>query len=230
MKITTSNLIRWAGLSAVAAGILFVFIQIIHPPEVLASVTTGTWIIVHYLAVTMCVLWMLGLTGIYSRQSEKAGWFGLAGFVLMSVFLTLTAAFNFAEALIVPLLATDAPKFVEGWVGIVSGAATETNLGLLPTVYLAASVMYLLGGVLLGIATFRGGILPRWAGATLVIATLAPLVLSFLLPKEYIRLAAVPMGVALVGLGYSLWSERRAQVSQPVSASERAQLRPSPVA
>jgi hypothetical protein len=54
--------------------------------------------------------------------------------------------------------------------------------------------MYLLGGVLLGIATFRAGILPRWAGAALVVATLAPLVLSLLLPHEFIRLAAVPMG------------------------------------
>ena len=40
-------------------------------------------------------------------------------------------------------------------------------------------------------------------------ATLAPLVLSLLLPQEFIRLAAVPMGVALVWLGYALWSERR---------------------
>ena len=230
MHATTSNLIRWAGVSAVASGILFVVIQIIHPPEVPASVTTATWVIVHYLAVTMCVLWMFGLTGIYARQSEQTGWFGLAGFLLLSTFLMLTAAFNFAEALIVPLLATEAPKFVEGWVGIVSGAATETNVGLLPMVYSAASAMYLLGGVLLGIATFRAKILPRWAGAALVVATLAPLVLSLLLPRDLVRLAAVPMGVALVWLGYALWSERPADASAMVVASERAQLRPTPAA
>ena len=33
MKITASSLIRWAGLSAMAAGIIFVVIQLIHPPD-----------------------------------------------------------------------------------------------------------------------------------------------------------------------------------------------------
>ena len=38
MKIAASSLIRWAGLSAMAAGIIFVVIQPIHPPDVLSSV------------------------------------------------------------------------------------------------------------------------------------------------------------------------------------------------
>ena len=50
MKITASNLIRWAGLSAMVAGILFVVIQTIHPPDILSSVTTSRWAIVHYLS------------------------------------------------------------------------------------------------------------------------------------------------------------------------------------
>ena len=89
--------------------------------------------------------------------------------------------------------------------------------------------MYLLGGVLLGIPTFRAGILPRRAGAALVVATLAPVVLWLLLPHEFIRLAAVPMGAALVWLGYALWSERRAHVSQPyLLANGRNSAQPQP--
>ena len=41
MKITAPKLIRWAGLAAMVAGILFVVIQPIHPPDVPASVTTA---------------------------------------------------------------------------------------------------------------------------------------------------------------------------------------------
>jgi hypothetical protein len=52
---------------------------------------------------------------------------------------------------------------------------------------------YLLGGVLFGIATFRAGILPRWADGGPADGTVAPLVLSLLLPHEFIRLAAVPV-------------------------------------
>ena len=222
MTITTSNLIRWAGLSAVVGGLIFA--ARIHPPDTLASVTTSEWVIVHAVGVAMCFLIMLGIAGIYARQAREVGWLGLAGFLMLQVMWTLTAAFQFAEALILPLLATDAPSFVEGFVGISSGATSEANLGALPTVFSIASVLYLLGGVLLGVATFRAGILPRWAGIALAVGTVAPLAFA-LLPHEFIRVAAVPFGLALAWLGYALWSERRASASQGAPAPSRAQLR-----
>ena len=46
MKITASSLIRWTGLAAIVAGIIFAGIQPIHPPDVLSSVTTGAWAII----------------------------------------------------------------------------------------------------------------------------------------------------------------------------------------
>ena len=228
MKITTSSLIRWAGLSAAVGGCLFVGIQPIHPPELLSSVTTSTWIIVHYIGVALCLFILLGITGIYARQVKESGWMGLAGFLLFGLMWAFTACFQFLEGLVLPVLATDAPRFVEGVTGITSGSPSEVNLGLLPMMYSLTSVLYLVGGVLLGVATFRAGVLPRWAGAGLAVGTLAPLVLSLLLPHEFIRLAAVPTGIALALLGYALWSDRRTQVSQPVPAKERQQLHPTP--
>src|SRR3982075_2340576 len=224
MQITTSNLIRWAGLSAMVGGFLFGGIQPIHPPEILSSFTTSTWAIVHYVGVAMCFLILLGITGIYARQVEESGWLGLAGFLLFGLMWALTAAFQFAEGLIVPLLATDLPRFAVGFEGISSGSASEVSLGILPAVNSLTSVLYLVGGVLFGIATFRAGVLPRWAGGGLAVGTVAPLVLSLLLPHEFIRLAAVPVGIALALLGYALWSERREKVSKPVPATERALL------
>ena len=87
------------------------------------------------------------------------------------------SAFDFAEAFILPLLATEAPKFVEGFLGIFSGHASEVNLGALPTLYALAGFGYMLGGLLFGIATFRAGILPRWAAGLLAVGAVAPLVL-----------------------------------------------------
>jgi lysylphosphatidylglycerol synthetase-like protein (DUF2156 family) len=229
MKTTASNLIRSAGLSAVLGGSLFIGIQAVHPPEALSSVTTSTWAIVHYVGVAMCFLNLFGIAGIYARQVEHAGWLGLAGFLLLGLMWALTAAFQFAEASILPLVATDAPRFAEGFVRIPSGAASEVSLGVLPVLYLLVSAMYLLGGVLLGIATFRAGILPRWAGGALVLGTVAPLALS-VLPHEFLRTAAVPFGLALAWLGYALWSERRAEVSAPLPRRSSAQLRPTIVA
>jgi hypothetical protein len=227
MKTTASKLIRWAGLSAVVGGSLFVAIQPIHPPEILSSVTTSTWAIVHYVGVAMCLFILLGIAGIYARQAEKVGWLGLAGFLLFGLMWALTACFQFVEGLILPLLATDAPRFVVGVLGVTSGSPSEVNLGIVPAVYSLTSVLYLLGGVLLGVATFRAGILPRWAGGGLAVGTVAPLVLSLLLPHEFIRLAAVPVGTALALLGYALWSERREKVSEPLPRRSSPQLRPA---
>ena len=221
MKTTTSNLIRWAGLPAVVGGLIFA--ARIHPPDTLASVTTSEWFIVHAVGVAMCFLIMVGIAGIYARQAKEAGWLGLAGLILLEVMWMLTAAFQFAEALILPLLATEAPSFVEGFVGISSGATSGANVGALPTVFSIASVFYLLGGVLLGTATFRARVLPRLAGAALAVGTVAPIAFS-LLPHEFIRVAAVPFGLALAWLGYALWSGPSTRASRAAPAQRGVQL------
>src|SRR5215213_6381667 len=211
MKITASRVIRWAGLSAMAAGIIFAGIQPIHPPDVLSSVTTSAWAIITTLKTVMCLLFLIGITGLYARQVNKAGWLGLAGFLLLTLSWWLQTAFVFAEAFILPPLATAAPQFVDGVLGTLArGQASEVNLGALPTIYsLGVGVTYMLGGLLFGIATFRAGILPRWpAGLLAVAAALTPL--AALLPHAIQRFAAVPVGLALAWLGYALWSERRA--------------------
>ncbi|WP_235525044.1 hypothetical protein [Planococcus glaciei] len=207
-NLTALALFRGAGLSAMVAGFLYVFIQMIHPPELLSTVTSGAWANVHYLTFAMCLFWLLGMVGIYVKQAEKAGWLGLAGFLLFSLFLVLSASFNFAEALIIPLLAADAPKFVEGFLGIFSGAGSEVNLGVLAAIGPVGGILYLSGGVVFGIATFRAGVLSRWGGAIFAFGAVASLGAA-VLPHELDRLMAVPMGIGIAWLGYSLLKQRR---------------------
>ncbi|HLE51984.1 MAG TPA: hypothetical protein VI755_07965 [Anaerolineales bacterium] len=222
-KPTASKLIRWAGLPAMAAGIIFIAIQPIHPPDILSSVTTSTWAIVTSLKTAMCLLGLLGITGLYARQAEKAGWLGLAGYLLFSLFFVLTLPFAFAEAFILPLLATEAPKFVESILGLASGSTGGMDLGALAVVYkLAGFLGYIFGGLLFGIATFRAGILPRWAAGLLAFAAVSVLA-GALLPHPLDRIMAVPMGLALTWLGYSLLSERREPASEPLPGMARPQ-------
>ena len=213
-RITAPNLIRWSGLSAMVAGIIFAAIQPIHPADVVSSVTTGAWAIITSLKTVMCLLLLLGIAGIYARQVKEAGWLGLAGFLLFGLGWAITTAFVFAETFIMPPLASVAPKFVDGFLGVAASRASEVDLGAIPALWALAGILYLLGGLLFGIATFRAGILPRWAGGLLAVtAALTPL--AVLLPHAIQRLAAIPMGLALASLGYALWSERREQAADP---------------
>ena len=228
MKVTASSLIRWSGLAALVAGLIFAGIQPIHPPDVVASVTTGEWAIITTLKLAMCLLFLLGIAGIYARQVERAGWLGLAGFLLLTLSWWLQTAFVFAEAYILPELANAAPQFVESFLGIVNpGSPVEMNIGVLPAAYGLLGILYMLGGLLFGIATLRAGILPRWpAGLLAVAALLTPA--AALLPHDIQRLAAIPVGLALAWLGYALWSERserRAQASDPAPRRGSPQLR-----
>src|SRR5690349_11366962 len=220
-----AHLIRWTGLAAVGGGIIFAAIQPIHPPDVVASVTTNTWAVITTFKTVMCMLFLLGIGGMYARQANKAGWLGLAGWLLFSLSWTLQTAFVFAEPFILPLLATTAPQFVDGVLGIGAGRASEVNLGALPMIYnLGVAGGYMLGGLVFGIATYRASILPRWAAVLLAVTAIVLTPAAGMLPHAIQRFAAVPMGIALAGLGYGLWAERRAHAADPVPGRESRPL------
>jgi hypothetical protein len=226
IKPTAENLIRWAGVSAMLAAVMYILVGLFHPLESLSTVTTAQWAIVHALAVAMSFFGVLGVTGLYARQVEASGWLGLAGFLLLSLWLVLLVPFTFAEVLILPSLATEAPEFVESFLGLFNRQPGEMDLGAIKMLWDLDGIVYILGGVAFGIATFRAGILPRIpAGLLAAGAALSPV--GALLPLEFKALVAVPVGIALLWLGYAVWSERRAPAAAPVPTLSTPELRPA---
>jgi hypothetical protein len=211
VRVTRAKLSRAAALCAVLSGLLYVAIQFIHPAETLEAVSTDAWVVVALLTVTMAVLGLVGVTGIYLRQTEELGVLGLVGYLSLGLFFLLPMAFSFAEALILPLIASDAPAFVENFNGLFNGEGTDGTLGALESISLVAGGLYVAGGVLFGIAIFRARILWSWA-AILLIGGAAITPLASLVPHEVARFAAVPVGIALIGLGLSLWSDSKEEV------------------
>jgi hypothetical protein len=209
MRITGSNLIRFTGIAAILAGTIFIGIQPVHPADVVESTTSASWGPIMALKTAFAILGLVGITGVYARQVEKSGLLGLVGYVVLALFFTFQMPLAFIEAVVLPPLSTVAPGYVTGVLGAISGAASEVNIGAFPAIFAALGALYLVGGVLFGIATFRAGVLPRWAGGLLVFATLVTLA-GPLLGHPLDRILAVPMGLALVWLGYSLWSDRQA--------------------
>jgi hypothetical protein len=225
MNVTPTGLIRATGIAAVVAGLMFVVIQPLHPEDVLASVTTDAWAVIHYATLAMLTLFVVGVTGIYAHQVKKLGWLGLAGYVVLVIGLVLTAIGTAIEALVQPLVASSAPAFVEGMLAMVHGHPIETDLGAIPLLWNVASAGFLGGTLLFGFATFRAGILSRWASAVFAVGLFAMAPVAGLLGTP--RVGAVPIGIGLAWLGYSLWSDGRRRAT--VDASEPATTQRDPV-
>ena len=208
MNINIENLIRASGLAAIVGGIIFAGIQPIHPADELASVTTGLWSVIIALKFVMCLLFLIGITGIYARQADKAGWIGLVGFCLLTVSWFLQSGFVFVELFVLPVVAAPLPAFIDSYLGVVNGNPGIMAIGALVPTYAVLGVCYLLGGLLFGIATIRANVLSRWPAMMLAFAAIITPVAA-LLPHALQRYAAVPMGLSMIWLGYALWSEHR---------------------
>jgi hypothetical protein len=227
MSITSSTLTRGAAIAAALSGLTYIVIQFIHPADVVASLSTQTWVTVHILSFGMAVLGMIGLAGIYLRQVRQSGVLGLLGYLAFGFFFVLQAAFNFAEAFIAPLLVADAPQLAVDFVGLFGRYPAVTDLGPLAALPLVGGVLYVGGALLLGIAIIRARVLSRGAGILLIAAAAITPVAGALLPHALERMAAIPMGLALIWLGYSLWSDLRKSTPAMLPGKEGATLDPT---
>ncbi|GAA1953471.1 hypothetical protein [Microbacterium deminutum] len=204
MSITTTTLTRGAALAAALAGLAYVLIQFIHPADVIGSLSTQAWVKVHILSFAEAVLALIGVTGLYLFQVRRVGILALSGYLMFGFFFILQAAFNFAEALIAPLIAVSAPQLAVDFVGLFGRYPSQTDLGALGALPLVGAILYVGGALLIGIAIIRARMLSRGAAILLIVAA-AVTPLAALLPHTLERMAAVPMGLALAWLGYSLW-------------------------
>jgi hypothetical protein len=167
--VTASRLTNVAAVCAIVAGILFMVIQPLHPPDTVSSVTTPAWAAIHYLTLAMLMLFVAGITGIYASQVEMIGWFGFVGFLVLTAGLLLTAIGAVIEAFVQPLIASSNPTFVRAMLNMVEGHPTGVDLGALALVWNISSLCFLAGTVLFGIANFRAGVLSRWASAVFAV-------------------------------------------------------------
>ena len=228
-QITPATLMRLAGLSALVAGLCIIVIGLFHPVNAVASVTSAAWVNTHICAFALGFFGLFGMVGLYARQVGESGWLGLAGFLLFSVWMTLVSGFSFVEAFILPRLVSESPTFVEGFLGVFSGATGGIDFGVLPMLWTLSNPMYLLAPLLFGIATFRAGILPRSAAALLAVSALVTPV-GALVPAAYQPWVMVPTGLALAWLGYALFAERRAPSTAASLDQKMVNLEPSKIA
>jgi hypothetical protein len=226
MTITTTTLTRAAGLSAVAAGLLFIGVQINHPHLDVTFVTTTEWTVRQSAKVLMAVLSLAGITGMYLRQVKQTAVLGLLGYILFGAGYLIIMSIEVVGACVLPALAHNEPGYVNDVLAVAGGGHPAGDIGLIRPVSLAAGITYMGGGLLFGIALFRANVLARWAAALLAGGTLATAAIA-LLPQINERLFAIPTGVALVGLGHSLWREQRTAGGRSLPSVHSSRLDPA---
>ena len=204
MTVTTTGLTRAAGLSAALAGALFIGVQIGHPPMAVASVETTEWVVRSLVKTMMAACVLVGLTGMYLRQVRQVGVLGLLGYLVLGMGYLLMFAVEVVSAAVLPALTGAMPSYVNDVVVAAAGGTPVADIGGLQVVLNVSGIGYMLGGLIFGIALFRAGILARWAAALLAVGTVATASLA-VLPEAFNRPMAVPVGIALFGLGVSLW-------------------------
>jgi len=223
MTITTRKLTRAAGLAAVAAGLLFIGVQINHPRLDATSITTTEMAIRDSLKILMAVLALVGITGMYLRQVKQAGVLGLVGYVLISTGYLLIMNTAFVAGYVLPSIAGTSSSYVNDVLAAATNGSATGNIGLLNTAIHVQGIAYLTGGLLFGIALYRAGILARWAAALLAVGGIVTAVLT-VMPDAFYRLLALPNGLAMIALGLSLWREQRPQGVVPVTSRSGAVL------
>ncbi len=227
MTVTTTTLTRAAGVAAVVGGLLYIGVQINHPHLDVNFITTTEWKLRQTMKVLFASLSLAGITGMYLRQVKRTGVLGLIGYLVLALGFVLMVGIEVVGGAVLPAIVHSSPGYVTDILAVaVPGGHAVGDIGLMGTLIQLDGVAYLAGGLLFGIALFRARILARWAAALLALGAVATLTIP-LLPQVNFRLFAIPTGVALVGLGYSLWREQRTPVARPLPETVGSLLDPA---
>ncbi len=208
MTITSTGLTKAAGAAAAVAGAIFVAVQINHPSGDAFATETAQWVARSCAKLVMCVLALAGLTGMYLRQRRESGVLGLAGYLVFSAGYLALFGVEVVAAAVLPALVGTNPEYVHDVITAALGGTPAGDIGGVQVLLNASGIGYIAGGLLFGIAVVRARVLARWAGALLAVGAVGTAALA-VLPESFNRPVAVPVGIALVGLGVSLWRNHR---------------------
>jgi hypothetical protein len=217
MTITPAGLTRAAGIAAVAAGAIFIGVNINHPDLNATSISTTNVYVRDSLKVLMCVLALVGISGMYLSQLKRNGALGLIGYAVFALGYLGIMSIAFIAAYVLPEVVGSNRVYVSDVLALnTSQGKVVGSIGALHTVMQLQGFAYLAGGILFGIALYRAHVLARWAAVVLAIGGLAPLLLP-LMPDAFYRYLSYPNGIAMIGLGYSLWATTRASTTTQAS-------------
>ena len=196
----SSDLIRWSGLAAILGGVLLLISDLLSltaPSGSLSeAATTTSYAVDSGLRLIGGTSLLLGLVGLYARQSAASGALGLVAFLVAFAGTTLILGTWWTNAFVAPSLATEEPAFLE------AGPTGALGFGFTLSFALGA-----VGWLLFGLVSFGARVYPRAAVVVLMVGAalaFAPLPIS-----------GVVLEVAITWLGLLLFSRKEASMEQP---------------
>lgn len=208
-RISTTFLYRLCGLALMVALPLYLVGELIHPPsEDVRYLVLPTYPLAHALDLGAFLLVLLAMPGFYARQAGRAGRLGLLGFIITMLFLAGSCELLMWEAFGAPRLASNpatsylvvpilpGAKPMAGAIGLMANGALGT-IGRF-VVLLALTV---LGPIVLGAATWRARVYPRWSGI-LQIGSVVFLPLFALIQVGLGKLGFFNADLSVIGLSY----------------------------
>jgi len=153
--MSPSAAIRWgSGLTSVAAGLLLLLGHIVN----LGGDPAYGTVLGETLVLSSHALLVFALVSLWAVQAERSGTLGVVRMALSIVGTTLNCAAVLAE------------------IAGASGADVDPVIseGASGTITLLGGLAFLIGLILFGVATMRAGVLPRWAGARLILGDTSP--------------------------------------------------------
>jgi hypothetical protein len=219
--VPASNIASWIRLGVLALpiyGLLTSFGTLTHQPDPNSDfeawaryVSTTTYLVSHLVSSilgTILLIFGVFALGAY-LATTRAGRLGLVAMVITITASGLMLTIFGASTFTVPAIAE---AYLAGYqdVTVVDfGSVTTTTLGL-------SSLLFFVGNILLGVAVWRSGTLPRWAGAIYAAGFPLLALLGFIIGVAQL-LGALLIAIGGGWIAWSIWRKRPAQMAGSAS-------------
>ncbi len=193
MRLNT--FIRLSGLATIVGGIGFTLFEILadtlHPESLPFSqryigIQLSTMELVQF--VSLMIL-LFGFVGLYLHQMQRAGKFGLIGFLALFVGTAFITGEVWASTFLFSALSAQAPQFLD--------SLTKTPPAFTGAGVFAGLVLFPLGLILFSISSLMAKVYPRWACIALIVGIL-------LFPFLPIA-GSIILGAGLAWMGHQVW-------------------------
>lgn len=195
-----SAITRAAAAGMIVSGLALGYSYISHPqhmtPETIAS---PFWVLIHGLFAVSLLLGLLGTTALYASTADRAGWWGLAGYVSLFVGMILIFGLDYYETLIAPYLALNYPE-------IIAEHGAGDTMGPVAIFFPLAGALTVLGYAALALGWMKGHVLARPVAVAMIVSALAfGFGLSPFGSLIAARITAAAFGASLVAVGITAW-------------------------